>query len=265
MPNDMMNRMCHLALFAMLVSTFASCASLSASKTDDQIEASAQQSYVFRFYLKEDDITIQAKDGRVTLTGLVLDESHKFLAGDTVASLPGVLEVENKLLEIPSPSQVHTDDLLVSKVKLLLSFHQNVNASETEIIAQDGTVTLHGKATSMTQKDLTTAYVKDVEGVKNVVSEMTVASAGPEQDEKTRALGMKPKDVTIDDPSIAVLIEMTLLNHRSTNSLTPMVLVQEGVVRLRGNARNAATKELIGKYAADVYGVKRVVNEMSFE
>ncbi|RPH43724.1 MAG: BON domain-containing protein [Desulfobulbaceae bacterium] len=261
----MMNRMCHLALFATLVSTFASCAFLSASKTDDQIEASVQQSYVFRNYLREDNITIQAKDGRVTLTGLVLNESHKFLAGDTVASLSGVLEVENKLKEIPAPSPMHTDELLVSKVQLLLSFHRNVNASETEIFAQDGMVTLHGKATSMVQKDLTTAYVKDVEGVKNVVSEMTVASAGPEQDEKARAQGMNPKDKTIDDASIAVLVEMMLLNHRSTSSLTPIILAKEGVVRLRGNARNAATKELIGKYANDVYGVKRVINEMSFE
>ena len=261
----MMNRMCHLALFATLVSTFASCAFLSASKTDDQIEASVQQSYVFRNYLREDNITIQAKDGRVTLTGLVLNESHKFLAGDTVASLSGVLEVENKLKEIPAPSPMHTDELLVSKVKLLLSFHRNVNASETEIFAQDGMVTLRGKATSMVQKDLTTAYVKDVEGVKNVVSEMTVASAGPEQDEITRAQGKNPKDTTIDDASIAVLVEMVLLNHRSTSSLTPIILVKEGVIRLRGNARNAATKELIGKYATDVYGVKRVINEMSFE
>ena len=48
-----------------------------ASKTDDGIEASAKESYVFKTYLKGDDIKVKAKDGAVTLTGTVAEESHK--------------------------------------------------------------------------------------------------------------------------------------------------------------------------------------------
>ena len=47
-----------------------------ASKTDDRIESSAKKSYVFKTYLKNDDIKIQSKDGAVTLTGNVSEESH---------------------------------------------------------------------------------------------------------------------------------------------------------------------------------------------
>ncbi|RPJ05371.1 MAG: BON domain-containing protein, partial [Deltaproteobacteria bacterium] len=42
-----------------------------ASKTDDRIEASAKDSYVFKTYLKGDDIKVKSKDGAVTLTGTV--------------------------------------------------------------------------------------------------------------------------------------------------------------------------------------------------
>ena len=39
-----------------------------AGKTDSRIESSARQSYVFKTYLKNDDIRIQSSDGVVTLT-----------------------------------------------------------------------------------------------------------------------------------------------------------------------------------------------------
>ncbi len=61
-----------------------------ASKMDDRIESSAKKSYVFKTYLKGDDIKIQSKDGVVTLTGSVSEESHKSLAQETVADLPGI-------------------------------------------------------------------------------------------------------------------------------------------------------------------------------
>jgi len=71
--------------------------SLFASDTDDRIVASAKQSYVFKTYLKNDDITVISKDGAVTLTGTVADEPKKTLAKETAASLPGVKSVDNQL------------------------------------------------------------------------------------------------------------------------------------------------------------------------
>jgi len=53
-----------------------------ASKTDDQIVSSAKNSYVFKNYLKNDDIKIQSKDGAVTLTGTVSEESQDIGPGD---------------------------------------------------------------------------------------------------------------------------------------------------------------------------------------
>jgi osmotically-inducible protein OsmY len=70
---------------------------LFASMIDDRIEASAKQSYVFRAYLIGDDVKDQSKDGAVSLTGTVAEESHKTLARQTVANLPGVKSVDNKL------------------------------------------------------------------------------------------------------------------------------------------------------------------------
>ena len=50
-----------------------------ASKMDSRIESSAKKSYVFKTYLKGDDIKIQSKDGVVTLTGTVAEESPQII------------------------------------------------------------------------------------------------------------------------------------------------------------------------------------------
>ena len=228
-----------------------------ASKTDDRIESSAKKSYVFKTYLKDDDIKIQSKDGVVTLTGSVSEESHKSLAQETVADLPGVKSVNNKL-EIKGERPAENSDTWVHmKVKTALLFHRSVSGFETEVNVKDGIVTLRGEAASLAQKDLNTEYAKDVEGVKDVKNEMTVAKTSVKPD---KTVGEK-----VDDASITAQVKMTLLYHRSTSALNTKVNTKNGVVTLGGKAKNAAEKDLATKYVKDVKGVKSVNNKMTIE
>lgn len=63
---------------------------LYASDMDNQVEAAAKQTHVFRTYLNGEDINIQNSDGVVTLSGSVSKEEFKILAQETVASLGNV-------------------------------------------------------------------------------------------------------------------------------------------------------------------------------
>ena len=234
-----------------------------ASETDDSIEASAKQSYVFKTYLKGDDVKIQSKDGVVTLSGTVSDVSHKTLAQDYVASLPGVKTVDNNLKEKGKVPAEHSDAWLITKVKATLLFHRNVKATKTEVLAKDGTVTLRGRASSAAQKDLTTEYVKDVEGVKIVKNEMKTPKAAIKPGETTMGEKMDTVSETIDDASVTALVKSTLLYHRSTSALKTTVETKDGVVNLGGTAKNAAEKDLATKLVSDVHGVKKVVNNMT--
>lgn len=225
-----------------------------ASRMDDSIESSAKQSYVFKTYLKADDIKIKSKDGVVSLTGTVSEDSHKSLAQETVASLPGVKSVDNGLVVKGEQPAEKSDTWLSAKVKTTLLFHRNVSAM-TEVTTQNGIVTLQGDASSQAQKDLTTEYVKGVEGVTDVRNEMKVSKT-PEKTHRTA--GEK-----IDDASITALVKMTLLNHRSTSALNTKVTTKHGVVTLDGKAGSAAEMDLATKLANDVKGVKDVKNRMS--
>ena len=226
-----------------------------ASKMDNRIESAAKKSYVFQTYLQADDIKVQSEDGAVTLTGTVSEESHKSLAQETVADLPGVKSVDN-MLEVKEESPAKMSDAwITAKVKTIFLFHRNVS-SITEVNTKNGIVTLQGKAANEAQKDLTTEYAKDVEGVKGVNNEMTVGKIA----KKKQTVGQK-----IDDASITAQVKMTLLYHRSTSALNTSVKTKRGVVTLSGKAKSKAEMDLAAKFANDVNGVKSVNNRMTIE
>ena len=246
-----------LALLVAAGTLLVSGTSVRATETDDRIESSAKNSHVFKTYLKDDSIKTRSKDGAVTLTGIVATSSHKSLAEDTVESLPGVKSVDNRLkVKGESPAE-HSDGWVSTKVKTTLLFHRNVRATKTDVNVKDGVVTLTGEASSMAQKELTTEYAKDVEGVKEVKNEMTIAKTPAKPGE---TIGEK-----IDDASITAQVKSALMSHRSTSALKTKVETTDGVVTISGIAKNAAEKSLVTKLVTDIEGVISVNNNMTIE
>ena len=161
-------------IVAVVASSLAAMTVVRAADTDDRIEATAKKTYVFRTQLTNDSIHVESKNGVVILTGTASSESHKSLAEDTVKGLPGVQRVDNRLEVKGQPSSEMSDDWIGAKVKTALLFHRSVSAL-THVNVKDGVVTLTGTANSAAEKDLTTEYARDVDGVKRVDNEMAIA------------------------------------------------------------------------------------------
>ena len=246
---------CTLALLAATSALFVTSPSLRASDTDSRIESSAEKSYVFKTYFKDDSITTESKNGAVTLTGTVTEASHKSLAQDTVEGLPGVKSVDNQLIVKGESPAEHSDTWIGVKVKTALLFHRNVSASGTTVNVTNGIVTLNGQAASLAQKELTTEYAKDIDNVKAVKNEMTIARAPAISSE---TIGEK-----IDDASITAQVKSSLLSHRSTSALHTTVSTTDGIVTLGGIAKNPAEKSLVTKLVTDINGVNSVINNMT--
>jgi len=244
-----------LTLAAVVSTMLMTSTPVRAASTDSRIESSASKSYVFKTYLKDDSIKTVSKDGIVTLTGTVADASHKSMAEDTVASLPGVKSVENQLVVSGDQPAEHSDTWITMKVKTALLFHRNVSASGTTVYTKDGVVTLQGVASSQAEKELTTEYAKDIDNVKSVENNMTIATA-PASVEPT--MGDK-----IDDASITAQVKSSLLAHRSTSAIHTGVTTTDGVVTVTGIAKNDAEKSLVTKLATDINGVNSVINNMT--
>jgi hyperosmotically inducible protein len=229
---------------------------MQASTLDDRIESSARNSYVFKTYLQTDDINIKSVNGVVTLTGTVSDDSHKSLARESVAGLPGVKTVTDRIEVKGERPAENSDEWLMMKVKTTLLLHRSVSGVNTEVSdVKNGIVTLRGEATSQAQRDLTTEYAKAVEGVKDVKNEMTLTGA--------KASNTVGQDV--DDASITAQVKIMLLYHRATSALNTSVITSKGVVTLGGKATNAADRELATRLVGDINGVKSVRNLMTIE
>lgn len=226
-----------------------------ASQTDERIEESAQKSYVFKTYLKNDSVKAQSKDGIVILTGTVAEPNHKSLAQETVASLPGVKSVDNQIKLQGEPPAENSDGWISVQVKYSLLYNRNVSGMNTQVFVKDGIVTLQGEAQNQGQKDLAGEYAKDIKGVVDVNNQMTVAKV---LTEPKQTMGEK-----IDDASITAQIRMALLAHHSTSAFKTGVETIDGVVTLSGTATSGAVKDMVSKLANDINGVTKVINKMT--
>jgi hyperosmotically inducible periplasmic protein len=229
--------------------------SVRASETDDRIQSAAQDSYVYKTYLKDDSIKTISNDGMVTLTGTVSEESHKALAQKTVESLPGVKSVDNQLAINGDQPALNSDGWLSMQVKWALLYNRNVSAINTQVYVTDGVVTLKGQADSQAQKDLTGEFAKDIDGIKSVDNQMTIGEIVNKPDQ--------PKDNKIDDASITAQVKMAFLTHHSTSAFKTGVDTNNGIVTLSGSATTPAGKDMATKVASDVNGVTNVVNNMT--
>lgn len=211
------------------------------SATDRKIEDAAKASYNHRTVL-ENHVKIKANDGVVTLTGTVQDADEKALAADTVADLPGVTNVKNEI-EIKSTYPEKSDGWMALKIRSRLLVKANVSATSTTVAVQDGVVTLGGEAENIAQKELTTAYAKDIDGVKSVKNDMVI---------KERVASGETMGDKMDDASITTQVKYALLSHKSTSAIKTKVTTTDGVVRVTGDSDSDAEKSLVTKLAQDV-------------
>lgn len=234
---------------AVLLTLIASPLALFASSgIDNKIEDAAKASYNYRTVL-EGHVQVKASDGVVTLTGTVQDKGDKDLAADTVGNLPGVVSVNNQIKVEPAFPE-KSDAWMAFKIRSRLLVKGNVSATSTKVEVKDGNVLLTGTADNIAQKELTTAYAKDIDGVKSVKNAIVVTDK-PTLAEK------------IDDASITSQVKYALLTHKSTSALKTKVVTSDGVVLVTGEAASDAEKALVTKLAKDVRGVNSVSNYMT--
>lgn len=244
-------------LSALLVVLAAPIILVASTALDRKIEDAAKSSYNYQTVL-DGQVKVKSADGVVTLTGTVQDKDDKALAVDTVENLPGVVSVKNEI-EVKSTHPENSDGWMALKIRSRLLVKGNVSATSTNVAVNGGVVTLTGTADSLAQKELTTAYAKDIVGVKSVKNDMVVAEkkAVANTAENTTTVGEK-----IDDASITSQVKFALLSHKSTSALKTKVTTTDGVVRVTGDVSTAAEKSLVTKLASDVRGTKSVTNDM---
>lgn len=240
------------ARLALIFAGLLPAALFASSSTDRQIDAAAQASYNFKAVL-DNRVTASCDQGVVTLTGTVPDRDDKALAEDTVSNLPGVVSVDNRIV-ILSDAPEHSDAWIALKIRGRLLVKANVSAASTQVDVKDGRVTLTGTAQTQAQKELTEAYVAEVDNVKSVRNDLVVQVSGS---------GDTTVGEAVDDASITAQVKYALFSRRSTSATSTKVTTDNAIVTISGVADSEAEKSLVTALARDTRGVKSVVNQMT--
>ena len=232
--------------------------SVRAASMDDQAEKAIASSYTFRTVL-DNHVKVDVDDGVATLTGKVRDEEQSRLAEDTAAAYAGVTQVVNKL-KIDADLKPGSDEWIALKIRSRLLVKANVSLTDTKVEVHNGVVYLAGTAESAAQRDLTEAYVKDIDGVHSVSNNIQVVDATKPKEVKDHSYTVGEK---LDDSSITAQVKYELFSHRSTSALKTKINTINGNVIISGAASSDAEKDLVTKLAKSVRGVEAVDNNMT--
>lgn len=260
-----MNKKLQKSLIVGMMALFMVAGCLAAAAMDKTIEANIKASYVFRSYLKGDDVKVHTKDGVVTLMGTVRNENHMIMAVDTVADMKGVKSVENKLEIVGGIPEKHSDAWVRMRLETMLKMHRDLESEMTAIEVRDGNVVLKGVADNEAQRALIGLLVKEGEGVKEVDNQMTLEKERAEAIAEKREGKHRTLDQFIDDSSIKAQIKWALAFHRGTNPFTAKIHVHKGIVTISGMVEDISQKELVVARITDIHGVKQIINKMTIE
>lgn len=186
------------------------------------------------------------------MEGSVLDSTHQLLAQETMAGLPGVKSVDNRLQVKNDIPMADKDAWIKTKAGYMLDFHRKVNNSGVEIEVKNGNVVLRGSAADSTQRKLIAQYVKVVEGVKTVRNEMTILESVQMPREAMADM--------VDDVSVNALVKVTLLYHCAEESRTLKEAAKDGVVIVKWGGMSRDERDANGMLFCDVQGVKYVLD-----
>lgn len=221
-----------------------------------------------RFMLNDDikamSITTSTEAGVVTLKGSVHDASQKKLAEDIARAVPGVQDVKNELIIVPtSYSEADTrgfgqrtrDWSTKVNIKGLLLREGEFKGLRIDVQVVNGTVTLSGVVKSDAQKERIARIVAESRGVTQVINNLIVLP-------KEAAENMQDVGGHFGDEWLEKRVERAILVNRDISKQEVDVEVNDGVCLLYGSVDSQAEKDLAEQLARSVDGLSEIKNDI---
>ncbi len=196
----------------------------------------------FRFTVST--IEVAAKDGVVTLTGLVPDPAARASAIAIAERTRGVARVVDRIRVRPFVPRFDAD--VTADVVTAIVLDTAANPAKIDVETVDGVVYLRGTVPNPTIRQMVTSIARSVEGVKDVIDDLDVVVAVPHPDSEI-AQAIEARWHATLRPEIADRVRVS---------------VHDGVARIGGEVDTTATRWAIEDLARWVPGVLDVVDEM---
>jgi len=213
-------------------------------KSNAELQQDVQDAIKWQPLLNAAEIGVTAKDGVVSLTGVVDNYAKKTRAEDAAKNVAGVTALVEKI-EVKYPSSYSkTNAEIANEVLNALKARWEVPNDKVKVKVEAGWVTLSGELGWNYQKEAAKAAVGNLMGVTGVSNNITIKSESMEAVEKADIKNALKRDWAFSDNDIRIQVS----GHRAA---------------LTGTVDSIYQKDEAGSIAWNAPGVWAVNNELA--
>jgi len=212
-------------------------------KNNSELQKDVQDAIKWQPLLNAAEIGVTAKDGVVSLTGVVDSFAKKTEAEDAARNVAGVTALVEKI-EVKFPnSYSKTNAEIAKEVLTALKASWEVAQDKIQVKVEAGWVTLTGELVWNYQKEAARKAIENLMGVTGVTNNITIKSDSQQEVERLGIESALKRNWAFHDNNIAV----TVSGHTAT---------------LNGRVGSLYQKSQAGSIAWNAPGVWRVDNEL---
>ncbi len=212
-------------------------------KNNETLQKDVQDAIKWELLLHAAEIGVTAKDGIVTLTGVVDSYAKKLEAEDAAKNVAGVKAVVEEITIEFNSATKHTDTQVATEIVNAFKWNWAIPEDKVHVTVEKGWVTLSGEVDWNSQKDAARKTVKNLAGVKGVSNNLTIKS-------------------NLHDALEKMDIERALDRNWSIDSEDIVVAVSGNRVTLNGTVDSIYQRDEAGRIAWNAPGVWTVDNEL---
>ncbi|GAB3271898.1 BON domain-containing protein [Parahaliea aestuarii] len=180
------------------------------------------------------------------------------LAGGAIAA-PLTVSAAQDVKADEQMSEEVREAWMEGKLETALLFNRHLNNFAIDPEVNGTEVVLQGTVASDVDRDLAEQIALSIDGIESVDNELEVQKDYIEKKAENTADTFATR---VEDATLTAEVKLKLLANSNTEGLEVNVDTRNAVVTLNGTVDSDAGKDLAGKIAANVDGVRKVENEL---